>query len=335
MLLIILSLTLIASINFSNAIGHNYLSPEDFETFHQHLADVKKREIADTILNEVGPHASLTKRFDEQTYQRVARISKEKLDEREQNRRRRFILRRQKRIRVKHSTDNYLHKKTLSLAKTTTMTLASKTPENYPLDSNRIWFNVTTLSQYNFEDAAILYYVGRIKNQYPNRKFKARFYYYTSPSDVAEYTVLQTSRELDNITGLMTEDENWESFDITALARNWIENPETNYGIMIKLIIEDDDENEIYGENVAASKPSAYLEISNTRFRVKQKRNSAVKNRTPMCESTQNHRDTACCLFPFSLSFDDFNWDWIIAPKKVDFYYCAGYCNVASLKGKC
>jgi cell division protein FtsB len=332
MLLTIVSLTLITIIKLCNAVGHNYLSPEDYDTFHQHLTDVKKREIADTILSEIGEHASLTKRFDEQTYRRVVRISQEKLDEREQNRRRRFVHRRQRRIRVKHSIDENLHKKTLSLAKTTTITIVSKTPEQYPTDPNRLWFNVSSLSQYNFEEAAILYYVGRVKSQYPERQFKARFYYYTSPSEVAEYTVLSTARELDNVTGLMTKDANWESFDITALARNWIENPDANYGIMIKLAIEDDDGNEEYGEIVAASKPSAYLEISNTRFRVKHKRNSVIRSKTPTCESTQNHRNTSCCLFPFSLSFDDFNWDWIIAPKRIDFYYCAGYCNIASLK---
>uniref|UniRef100_A0AC34GSY5 TGF-beta family profile domain-containing protein n=1 Tax=Panagrolaimus sp. ES5 TaxID=591445 RepID=A0AC34GSY5_9BILA len=207
-----------------------------------------------------------------------------------------------------------------------------KAPETYPEDSNRIWFNVTTLTQYSFEEAAVLYYVGRIKTQYPNKKFKSRFYYYTSPADVAEYTVLSTGRELDNITGLMAEDTNWESFDITALARNWIENPEKNFGIMIKLIVEDDDGNEEYGEMVASTKPSAYLEISNTRFRIKEKRNSVVRYKTPLCDSSQNHKNTSCCLFPFTLSFDDFNWDWIISPKRINFWYCAGYCTVANLK---
>lgn len=100
----------------------------------------------------------------------------------------------------------------------------------------------------------------------------------------------------------MTEDANWKSFDITALVRNWIESPEKNFGIMIKLTIEDDDGNEEYGETVASSKPPAYLEISNTRFRVKEKRNSGNRHKTPLCDISQNHKNTSCCLFPFTVS---------------------------------
>ena len=102
----------------------------------------------------------------------------------------------------------------------------------------------------------------------------------------------------------MSVDDNWESFDITALVRNWIDEPENNYGIMIKLTVEDEDGEEEYGEVVATTKPPAYLEISNTRFRFKEKRNSAIQPRkTPMCEQGQNHNSTSCCLFPFSVCF--------------------------------
>jgi hypothetical protein len=316
-----------------DGIEHNFVSQNDYNDLHQHLTEVKRREIAETILTEVGPHASSsTKSFDEQTYRRVVRISRERLDEREQNRNRRYVQRRQRKTRVKHSVENNGHRTTFSLAKTTTISLASKTPETYPEDFNRIWFNITTLTQYNFEEAAVLYYVGRIKKQYSNKKFKSSFYYYTSPTDLSEYSVSTIARELDNTTGLMAEDQNWESYDITALVRNWIDNPEKNFGIMIKLTIEDDDGNEEYGEMVASTKPPAYLEISNTRFRVKEKRNSIARYKTPVCESTQNHKNTSCCLYPFSLSFDDFNWSWVIAPKKIDFFYCAGYCQASNLK---
>uniref|UniRef100_A0AC34GA42 TGF-beta propeptide domain-containing protein n=1 Tax=Panagrolaimus sp. ES5 TaxID=591445 RepID=A0AC34GA42_9BILA len=141
-------------------------------------------------------------------------------------------------------------------------------PETFSYDSNRVWFNITTLTPYNFKEAAVLYYVGRIKAQYPNQKFKSKFYYYTSPADVAEYNVLSTGREHDNMTGLMIEGTDWESFDISAIVRKWVEDPRTNYGIMIKLIVEDDRGNEEYGEMVVTSKPSAYMEISATHFRV-------------------------------------------------------------------
>ena len=54
------------------------------------------------------------------------RVSREKLEEREYNRERRYLQRRQRRIRVKHSTDQKVHKKELSLAKATTATIRSQ-----------------------------------------------------------------------------------------------------------------------------------------------------------------------------------------------------------------
>ena len=50
-------------IGVCNGLGHGYIAPENFEEFHNHLTEVKKREFADVILSEVGEHASSTKRF--------------------------------------------------------------------------------------------------------------------------------------------------------------------------------------------------------------------------------------------------------------------------------
>lgn len=50
-----------------------------------------------------------------------------------------------------------------------------------------------------------------------------------------------------------------------------------------------------------------------------------------------NHMDckdgdkyTRCCRYPLLVDFEAFQWDFIIAPRKYDAYYCAGECGPLS-----
>lgn len=51
---------------------------------------------------------------------------------------------------------------------------------------------------------------------------------------------------------------------------------------------------------------------------------------TPVEETTCNSDtpDSKCCRYPLEINFEAFGWDWVIAPKRYNAYYCAGSCPV-------
>lgn len=42
------------------------------------------------------------------------------------------------------------------------------------------------------------------------------------------------------------------------------------------------------------------------------------------CDETTN--ESRCCRYPLTVDFEEFGWDFIIAPKKYEAYYCSGDC---------
>ena len=68
MLLISVILTLISVVQLCHSLGHDYISPENYDEFHKYVSQVKKREMIDAILSEVGPHAAMPHRFNEVSY---------------------------------------------------------------------------------------------------------------------------------------------------------------------------------------------------------------------------------------------------------------------------
>ena len=39
-----------------------------------------------------------------------------------------------------------------------------------------------------------------------------------------------------------------------------------------------------------------------------------------------------CCRYKLTVDFDSFGWDWILAPKRYEAYYCAGECPFVFLQ---
>lgn len=37
--------------------------------------------------------------------------------------------------------------------------------------------------------------------------------------------------------------------------------------------------------------------------------------------------ETRCCRYPLTVDFEEFGWDWIIAPKRYRANYCSGECE--------
>ena len=42
------------------------------------------------------------------------------------------------------------------------------------------------------------------------------------------------------------------------------------------------------------------------------------------CEESSS--EVRCCRYPLTVDFEEFGWDWIIAPKRYEANYCSGEC---------
>lgn len=40
----------------------------------------------------------------------------------------------------------------------------------------------------------------------------------------------------------------------------------------------------------------------------------------------EHSTESRCCRYPLTVDFEDFGWDWIIAPKRYKANYCSGEC---------
>ncbi|KAJ8885127.1 hypothetical protein PR048_011323 [Dryococelus australis] len=46
----------------------------------------------------------------------------------------------------------------------------------------------------------------------------------------------------------------------------------------------------------------------------------------------ENSEESRCCRYPLTVDFEEFGWDWIIAPKKYEANYCSGECPYVFLQ---
>uniref|UniRef100_U5EPI3 Putative myoglianin n=1 Tax=Corethrella appendiculata TaxID=1370023 RepID=U5EPI3_9DIPT len=113
------------------------------------------------------------------------------------------------------------------------------------------------------------------------------------------------------------------SIEVTKIVKDWFQNLKLkNHGIAIKSsssvphkVIEIDGDAE----------HSPYLEILVQDKRIKRTKRSLSLN----CNEHDN--ETRCCRYPLTVNFENFGWDWIIAPKRYEANYCAGECTMSFL----
>lgn len=54
--------------------------------------------------------------------------------------------------------------------------------------------------------------------------------------------------------------------------------------------------------------------------------------RTISLNCNEDTPDDICCRYPLTVDFEEFGWDFIIAPKRYEAYYCSGDCPYATLQ---
>ena len=92
-------------------------------------------------------------------------------------------------------------------------------------------------------------------------------------------------------------------------------NPDENLGMVVKVVSLTAEQEEIeIGAMESAQAPYMQLDISRTAWRARTKRTA---HRT--CSEEHDPGTTECCMWPLTIDFEEFGWDWVLFPR-LDFF---------------
>ncbi|CAH1797998.1 unnamed protein product [Owenia fusiformis] len=114
----------------------------------------------------------------------------------------------------------------------------------------------------------------------------------------------------------------WHKFDILAQVQRWIRRPNSNLGLEVKA-------NSVNGRSLAIThpdkdeekplRPVIYMTVQRG---IKYRKKRMNYNRD--CSDFENSDN--CCRESLIVDFSSFGWDWIVAPKMYNAYFCTGEC---------
>ncbi|XP_057707481.1 growth/differentiation factor 8 [Corythoichthys intestinalis] len=117
----------------------------------------------------------------------------------------------------------------------------------------------------------------------------------------------------------------WQSIDVKQVLSVWLRQPDTNWGIQINAY--DDRGNDLA---VTSAEPGEeglqpFMEVKLSEAPRRARRDSGL-------DCDENSPESRCCRYPLTVDFEDFGWDWIIAPKRYKANYCSGECEYMHLQ---
>ncbi|KAG8181491.1 hypothetical protein JTE90_016578 [Oedothorax gibbosus] len=117
----------------------------------------------------------------------------------------------------------------------------------------------------------------------------------------------------------------WVVFDVKKTVSHWLKHPSENLGFILHASgLDIADLLRISEENGQGKKPFIETKVEKQRHR-RTKRMIGLN-----CE--ENADEVRCCRYPLTVDFEEFGWDWIIAPKRYEANYCSGECPYVFLQ---
>nr|ABU25350.1 myostatin [Kareius bicoloratus] len=117
----------------------------------------------------------------------------------------------------------------------------------------------------------------------------------------------------------------WQSIDVKQVLSVWLRQPETNWGIEINAF-------DSRGNDLAVTSTEPGEEGLQPFMEVKISEGPRRVRRDAGLDCDENSPETRCCRYPLTVDFEDFGWDWIIAPKRYKANYCSGECEYMHLQ---
>ncbi|KAL7831516.1 hypothetical protein SRHO_G00310190 [Serrasalmus rhombeus] len=117
----------------------------------------------------------------------------------------------------------------------------------------------------------------------------------------------------------------WQSIDIKQSLQAWLERPESNFGIEIKAVDADGKDLAVTSAESGEEGLQPFLEVKIAESPKRSRRDSGL-------DCDERSSESRCCRYPLTVDFEDFGWDWIIAPKRYKANYCSGECEQVHLQ---
>lgn len=117
----------------------------------------------------------------------------------------------------------------------------------------------------------------------------------------------------------------WIVFEVKKAVNHWMKHPKENLGFVLHS--SGSDMAELIGaseHNQGNTKPFVEIKVE------KQKHRRTRRMIGLNCE--ENADEVRCCRYPLTVDFEEFGWDWIIAPKRYEANYCSGECPYVFLQ---
>nr|AEJ83922.1 myostatin [Hypophthalmichthys nobilis] len=170
-----------------------------------------------------------------------------------------------------------------------------------------------------------------------NRIVKAQLWVHLRPAEEATTVFLQISRLMPVTDGgrhirirSLKIDVNagvtsWQSIDVKQVLSVWLKQPETNWGIEINAYDAKGNDLAITSAEAGEDGLLPFMEVKISEGPKRIRRDSGL-------DCDENSSESRCCRYPLTVDFEDFGWDWIIAPKRYKANYCSGECDYMHLQ---
>nr|ABS19667.1 myostatin [Lates calcarifer] len=170
-----------------------------------------------------------------------------------------------------------------------------------------------------------------------SRVVRAQLWVHLRPSDEATTVFLQISRLMPVTDGnrhirirslkidVNSGVSSWQSIDVKQVLTVWLRQPETNWGIEINAF-------DSRGNDLAVTSVEPGEEGLQPFMEVKISEGPRRARRDTGLDCDENSPESRCCRYPLTVDFEDFGWDWIIAPKRYKANYCSGECEYMHLQ---
>uniref|UniRef100_A0A671U7M7 Growth/differentiation factor 8 n=1 Tax=Sparus aurata TaxID=8175 RepID=A0A671U7M7_SPAAU len=170
-----------------------------------------------------------------------------------------------------------------------------------------------------------------------NRIVRAQLWVHLRASDEATTVFLQISRLMPVTDGnghihirSLKIDVNagvgsWQSIDVKQVLSVWLRQPETNWGIQINAFDSRGNDLAVTSAEPGEDGLQPFMEVKISEGPKRVRRDSGL-------DCDENSPESRCCRYPLTVDFEDFGWDWIIAPKRYKANYCSGECEYMHLQ---
>lgn len=120
--------------------------------------------------------------------------------------------------------------------------------------------------------------------------------------------------------------DGWFTVDLRKLVIQWFRRPEENFGLVIHLNDPEGEQLPVFDPADQENRPAPFIEVRVETPKLRRKK----RNLGLTCQ--ENSPEVKCCRYPLTVDFEEFGWDWVIAPKRYEANYCSGECPYVFLQ---